>query len=67
MDPIGLLNSGSDIVHRLRAASEHDEGIPAAEAQALFLEAADMIEFLRSLLESDTEGGLEEMKPEGRA
>jgi len=55
-----------DIVDRLKAAAEHDGGIPAAEAQALFIEAADAIELLRSLLEPATEDGLEDMKPESR-
>jgi hypothetical protein len=36
-------------------------------AQALFVEAADMIELLRSLLGPATEGGLEDVKPDGRA
>ncbi|MCB5176420.1 hypothetical protein [Microvirga lenta] len=58
---------GPDLVDRLKAASDHDEGIPAADAQALFLEAAEMIEMLRSLLEPVTDGGLEDLEPKGRA
>ena len=56
-----------DIVDRLKAAAEHDAGIPPTEAQALFHEAEHAIELLRSLLEPATEGGLEEIKPEGSA
>ena len=56
-----------DIVDRLWAASEHDEGIPPAEAQALFIEAAEMIEMLRSLLEPVGDSDLEGMRPQGRA
>jgi len=56
-----------DIVDRLWAASEHDEGIPPAEAQALYIEAAEMIEMLRSLLEPADEDGLDRMKPQGTA
>jgi len=58
---------GPDVVDRLWAASEHDEGIPPAEAQALFIEAAEMIEMLRWLLERLGENELEDMTPKGRA
>jgi hypothetical protein len=56
-----------DLVNRLWTASEHDEGLPPAEAQALFVEAAEMIEMLRSLLDPVGESGLEDMQPQGRA
>jgi hypothetical protein len=56
-----------DLVDRLWTASEHDEGIPPAEAQALFIEAAEMIEMLRGLLEPLGESELEHMQPLGRA
>ena len=56
---------GSDIVDRLKAASEHDEGIDPAEAQALFIEAADTIEMLRDLLEVPEEPDLAFIKPMG--
>jgi hypothetical protein len=56
-----------DLVDRLWSASEHEDGIPPAEAQALFIEAAEMIEMLRSLLEPLKEEGLEDMRPQGRA
>jgi hypothetical protein len=46
---------------------EQDEGGPAAVAQALFIEATDTIELLRSLLEPATKGGLEDVKPKGHA
>lgn len=57
----------ADLVDRLWDASEHDDGIPPAEAQALFIEAAEMIEMLRSLLEPMKEKGLEDMRPQGSA
>lgn len=58
---------GPDLVDRLWATSEHDQGIPPAEAQALFIEAAEMIEMLRGLLEPLGENGLEDMTPKGYA
>lgn len=58
---------GADIVDRLFEAAEHDTGIPASEAQALFIEAAEMIMLLRSLLEPDTDDSLEASKPQGHA
>jgi len=59
--------SGTDIVDRLKAASEYDEGIDPAEAQALFIEAADEIEHLRRLLDTTIEADLDLMEPKGRA
>ena len=58
---------GSDIVDRLKAASEQDGGIDPFEAQALFIEAADEIEHLRSLLDPTIEGDLDLIEPKGRA
>jgi len=59
--------SGSDIVDRLKAASEHDEGIDPFQAQALFIEAADEIEHLRRLLNMSVQGDLDLAEPKGRA
>jgi hypothetical protein len=59
--------SNLDIVDRLKAAVESDEGLPVDEAQALFIEAAETIEFLRSLLEPLQESGLEDLPPKGSA
>jgi hypothetical protein len=56
-----------DIVDRLKAAVEHDEGLPLNEAQALFIEAAETIEFLRSLLAPLEEMELKDMPPRGSA
>ena len=56
-----------DITDRLKAASESDEGLPLNEAQALFIEAAETIEFLRSLLKPLDGLGLEDMHPRGMA
>lgn len=56
-----------DIVDRLRAAVEHDEGLPVDETQALFIEAAETIEFLRSLLEPLDEIKVEDLPPRGSA
>ncbi|MFC4170525.1 hypothetical protein ACFOYU_00390 [Microvirga sp. GCM10011540] len=58
---------GPDLVERLWVASEYDEGIPPAEAQALFIEAAEMIEMLRALLEPVNESSLEDMRSQGNA
>lgn len=43
--------SKHDTVDRLKAASEREGDLPLSEAQALLIEAAETIEFLRSLLE----------------
>ncbi|WP_162820335.1 hypothetical protein [Microvirga calopogonii] len=56
-----------DIAERLKAAAEKDEALPLNEVQALFIEAADEIEYLRSLLEPFDEIGLEGVPPQGRA
>jgi hypothetical protein len=56
-----------DIVDRLKAASEREENLPLGEAQALFIEAAEAIEFLRSLLEPLEDVGLEDLPPKGSA
>lgn len=58
---------GHDLVDRLKAAAEYDEGIDPAEAQALFLEAADEIEYLRRLLDASIQGDLDLTEPKGRA
>ena len=58
---------GQDLVDRLKAASEYDEGPNLAEAQALFLEAADEIEHLRRLLDASIQGDLDLTEPKGRA
>jgi hypothetical protein len=56
-----------DIVDRLKAAVESDEGLRVDEVQALFIEAAETIEFLRSLLEPLEDAGLEDLPPKGSA
>ncbi|WP_404295413.1 hypothetical protein ACD578_28160 (plasmid) [Microvirga sp. RSM25] len=56
-----------DIVDRLKAASEHEGDLPLDEGQALLIEAAETIEFLRSLLEPVEEVGLEDLPPKGNA
>jgi hypothetical protein len=56
-----------DIVDRLKAASESDEAHPLNEVPALFIEAADTIEYLRSLLEPLDDIGLEDLPPLRRA
>jgi hypothetical protein len=59
--------SGRDIVDRLKSASECEGDLPLNEVQALLIEAADTIEFLRSLLEPVEEVSLEDLPPKGRA
>ena len=59
--------AGTDIVDRLKAAAEQEEGIDPAEAQALFIEAAEAIEHLRDLLPSLEASELEHAKPRGNA
>jgi hypothetical protein len=59
--------SGRDIVDRLKAASECEEDLPLGEVQALLIEAAETIEFLRSLLEPLEEVGLEDLPSKGNA
>jgi hypothetical protein len=59
--------SKHDIVDRLKAASECDGDLPPEEVRALFIEAADTIEFLRSLLEPFDELSLEDLPPKGSA
>jgi len=56
-----------DIADRLKAASESDEVLPPNEVQALFIEAAETIEFLRSLLKPLDELDLEDLPPRGNA
>jgi len=58
---------GFDIVDRLKAASERDEGMDPAEAQALFIEAAEHIETLRWIIGLSEEIELEYAVPQGRA
>jgi hypothetical protein len=59
--------SGRDIVDRLKSASECAGDLPQDEMQALFIEAAEMIEFLRSLLEPLEDVGLADFPPQGSA
>jgi hypothetical protein len=56
-----------DIVDRLNSASERVSDLPHNEVEALLIEAADTIEFLRSLLEPLEEVGLEDLPPKGWA
>ncbi|WP_404290617.1 hypothetical protein ACD578_02650 [Microvirga sp. RSM25] len=56
-----------DIVDRLKAASEREGNLPLGEAQALLIEAAETIEFLRSLLGPLEDVGLEDLPPKGSA
>jgi hypothetical protein len=57
--------SGHDIVDRLKAASDRDLSLD--ELQALLIEAAETIEFLRSLLEPLEDLGLADLPPKGSA
>jgi hypothetical protein len=57
--------SGLDIVDRLKAASDRDLSLD--ELQALLIEAAETIEFLRSLLEPLEDVGLADLPPKGSA
>jgi hypothetical protein len=59
--------SGHDIVDRLKAASECEGDLPLEEERALFIEAAETIEVLRSLLEPLKDVGLEDLPPKGSA
>lgn len=59
--------SNRDIVERLKAASEYEGVLPVEEVQSLLIEAAEAIEFLRSLLEPLEEVGLEDLPPSGHA
>jgi hypothetical protein len=59
--------SGFDIVDRLKAASEREGNLSSDEVQALLIEAAETIEFLRSLLEPLEDVGLEDLPPKGSA
>jgi hypothetical protein len=59
--------SGRDIVNRLKAASECEGDLPLDEVQALLIEAAETIEFLRSLLEPLEDIGLADLPPKGSA
>jgi hypothetical protein len=56
-----------EVVDRLKAASEREGDLPRDELQALLIEAADTIEFLRSLLEPMEDVGLEDLPPKGSA
>ena len=56
--------AGTDIVERLKGAAEQEEGIDPAEAQALFIEAAEAIEHLRDLLPSFEESLSSTRSPE---
>jgi len=59
--------SNRDIVERLKSASESDGDLPVEEVRSLLIEAAEAIEFLRSLLGPVEEVGLEDLPPRGRA
>jgi hypothetical protein len=56
-----------DIVDRLNAASERVSDLHRNEVEALLIEAADTIEFLRSLLPAVEEVGLEDLPPKRSA
>jgi hypothetical protein len=56
-----------DIGDPLKAASESEGDLPLDEVQALFIETADTIEFLRSRLEPLEDVGLKDLPPQGRA
>jgi hypothetical protein len=56
-----------DIVDRLKAASECEGDLPRDEMQALLIEAADAMEFLRSRLEPLEDIRPEDLPPQGRA
>jgi hypothetical protein len=59
--------SGRDIVNRLKSASEYEGDLPLDEVQALLIEAAETIEFLRSLLGPLDDIRLEDLPPKGSA
>jgi hypothetical protein len=56
-----------DIVDRLKEASECVSDLPCNEVEALLIEAAETIEFLRSLLEPLEDIGLADLPPKGSA
>lgn len=56
-----------DIVVRLMAPSERNEALPLNELQALFIEAAEEIEYLRALLEPFNDHAPVGIPPRGRA
>jgi hypothetical protein len=56
-----------DIVDRLKEASECVSDLPWNEVEALLIEAAETIEFLRSLLEPLEDIGLADLPPKGSA
>ena len=56
-----------DIVDRLSSASERVSDLPCNEVEALLIEAADTIAFLRSLLEPSEDVRLEDLPPRGSA
>lgn len=59
--------SNRDIVERLKSASGYEGDLPVEEVRSLLIEAAEAIEFLRTLLEPVEGGGLEDLPPKGRA
>jgi hypothetical protein len=59
--------SKRDIVDRLKTASEHMGELSDDEVEALLIEAAEMIEFLRSLLEPLEDVALADLPPKGSA
>ena len=56
-----------DIVDRLNAASERVSDLPRNEVEALLIEAADTIAYLRSLLEPLEDIALADVPPKGTA
>ena len=59
--------SRHDIVDRLRAALDRGGELTREEIDGLFIEAIDVIEFLRSLLEPLEDVELEDLPPKGSA
>ena len=59
--------SKGDIVDRLKAASECQGDLLWKEMEALLIEAAEAIEFLRLLLEPLEDFKLENLPPKGSA
>jgi hypothetical protein len=59
--------SKRDIVDRLKTALERGGDLPPDEVEALLIEAAETIEFLRSLLEPLEDVDLEDLPPQGSA
>ncbi|WP_114948158.1 hypothetical protein [Microvirga calopogonii] len=56
-----------DIVERLTEALERLNDLSCNEVEALLIESAETIQFLRSLLEPLDDAGLEDLPPKGSA